>query len=860
MSKVDIKELEKIYKSFLPMLNKLKSEYKYLDIDEDTLKKIVIEEIIDYDEFPYTDKKYSMHLRKIVCERMLECKVDTIRNPKSVFEIVNRFINDNIKYENEYYNILKNLKSIGSFLTKYRIEVTQELIIDLLNKNNIFKKLCDAIVTENYEKIVNGEIDDIISNQFVINVIDIYCAMNGIEIEQEEIEETIKNVGNNDSVNSYLMEIGKIPLLTQEEELILTKKNYEGNLEARERIIKANLRLVVSIAKKYNGRGLDFLDLIQEGNTGLVKATEKFDPNKGVRFSTYAVWWIRQAITRAIADQSRTIRIPVHLNEKINDFNRNKEKLESILSREPTIEEIAEFMRISYENAKELFDLNQKVFSYNTLIGNKDGIEKTEFGDFIESKSNIENDVMANTLKSELYKCFEKMKLTSREIEVLELRFGLKSGKPLTLEETGKILGVTRERIRQIEAKVLKRMKVSNYAQGLRDYLSDDVNLEKKLENKSKIKETSIEDKFVQKPFLLIEPKRTKPKKVNISDADSEKINEALDIRYSLVTNGLPDDLVEVLAQCELTPYEIEILRMRFGLTEGNKKLSPSKIAIVLKRAKSNILVILDNIYRKLDGFYDKEIINKYFGELKIRNGNQLVEEESDIMPRKTTPLHVLLKCTLMELQDAVKELDAEDLDLFYRRNGDDLENPVSSLSTKESSIFFNRVLKRLQKIITQNRKLGADKEVDTKNNTDVQNNKEEVVEQNSVLEENNKIEIEGSFPITEKNKEDKEMSKEDYNKVLELLRTPTFTEMLSVLSPKEAIVNMLRLGYVDNKYYSKEAIANFLGISEEEVIEISKKALLTYKERINEFLDKAIDIVSESDNNKQLLKEKHIN
>ena len=855
MSQIDVKELEKIYKSVFPMLSKIRSEYKYLEIDDNTFKKIVIEEILNLEDISYKDKSYASTLKKHVCESILEYKKEELNDSNKSFELVNKYINENISVEKEYYYILKSLRNIYNFLTKNKVEISQELIIDLINKNSLFNKICEEIVNENIDRIKKGELDEIFSNQFIVNVIDTYCSLNGIETEPDDIDEDIKKVHNNDSVKSYLIEIGSIPLLTLEEEKDLTRRNWDGDPEARKKIIEANLRLVVSIAKRYIGRGLVFLDLIQEGNTGLIKATERFDPNRGVKFSTYATWWIRQAITRAIADQSRTIRIPFHLNEKLNDFNRNREKLELKLSREPTIEEIADFMHISYETAKGLNDLNQNVISYNALVSNKDGIEKTEIGDFIESEDNVEENVVDNTLKGELYKCFDKMKLKPREIEVLNLRFGLESGEPMTLDEVGKIMNVTRERIRQIEFKVLRRLRSSSLTQGLKAYLNEESDSKREPPMKQRVKNDS--------PRPRIPEKMSKRRRSdnNLSKEENEKINEALDVRYSLVTSGLSDELVEVLKQCDLTPYEIEILRMRFGLSEGKKKLSPSQIALITKRAKSNILSVMDNIYKKLEKNYDKEILYKYISDLKSRFGdNEADEEESEKMPRKTTPMRVLLNCTAMELQDAVKELNDEDLELFNRRNGDDLENPVSTLSTKESSIFFNRVVKRLQKIITRNRKSGVlvRNEESKEENQNIEPNTskvEEVLEQKPIIEENKNVEVEGNFPITKLAEGEKEMSKEDYNKILELLRTPTFTEMLAVLSPKEAIINMLRLGYVDNKYYSKEAIANFLGISEEEVIESSKKALLTYKERINSFLDKAIDIVSESSNNKQLMK-----
>ncbi|PID32427.1 RNA polymerase sigma factor RpoD [Candidatus Saccharibacteria bacterium] len=272
-----------------------------------------------------------------------------------------------------------------------------------------------------------------------------------------------------DSVRLYLREIGKIPLLTAEEELDLAQRVVQGDKRAKDKMAEANMRLVVSIAKRYVGRGLDLLDLIQEGNTGLLRAVEKFDPDKGFKFSTYATWWIRQAITRAIADQARTIRIPVHMVETINKLLRTQRRLTQDLNREPTNEEIAEAMEIEVEKVEHIMKIKQDISSLDASV--RDDEEDSVLADFIEDEdtaSPVES-ATGQLLKEHVKDMLGA--LTEREQKILKLRFGLEDGKSHTLEEVGQEFSVTRERIRQIEAKALAKLRKHKDAKKLHDYI-----------------------------------------------------------------------------------------------------------------------------------------------------------------------------------------------------------------------------------------------------------------------------------------------------------------------------------------------------------------------------------------------------
>ena len=339
------------------------------------------------------------------------------------------------------------------------IELTPErldLISEEFDKNKI------DILTINEDDLLLDSVDD-------IELPDDDKKMEDVDLDKIDIPVT-EGVNVEDPVRMYLKDIGKVPLLSAEEEIELAKRIEEGDEYAKKQLSEANLRLVVSIAKKYVGRGMLFLDLIQEGNLGLIKAVEKFDYRKGYKISTYATWWIRQAITRAIADQARTIRIPVHMVETINKLIKTQRQLVQELGREPSPEEIADRMDLSVERVREIIKISQEPVSLETAIGEE---EDSHLGDFIQD-DNVPIPVEAATytlLKEQLLEVIGT--LTEREQKVLKLRFGLIDGRGRTLEEVGKEFNVTRERIRQIEAKALRKLRHPSRSKKLKDFLEE---------------------------------------------------------------------------------------------------------------------------------------------------------------------------------------------------------------------------------------------------------------------------------------------------------------------------------------------------------------------------------------------------
>ena len=360
-----------------------------------------------------------------------------------------------LQYAKNKKNVLE-YEEINDFFADLEIDANQmEKIYDYLEKHNV------DVLREQQGEVIDGDIE-VDEDELAI-----------IEAEAEDFSKidlsVPEGIGLEDPVRMYLKEIGKVPLLNADEEIGLAQRMENGDADAKKRLAEANLRLVVSIAKRYVGRGMQFLDLIQEGNLGLIKAVEKFDYTKGYKFSTYATWWIRQAITRAIADQARTIRIPVHMVETINKVIRVSRQLLQELGHDPSPEEIAEEMNMPVDKVREIMKIAQEPVSLETPIGEE---EDSHLGDFIPDEGASEPSEAASftLLKEQLVDVLST--LTPREEKVLKLRFGIEDGRTRTLEEVGKEFNVTRERIRQIEAKALRKLRHPSRSKKLKDFLN----------------------------------------------------------------------------------------------------------------------------------------------------------------------------------------------------------------------------------------------------------------------------------------------------------------------------------------------------------------------------------------------------
>ena len=367
--------------------------------------------------------------------------------------------NTQARFEEKMKNLLAMAKKKKNVLEYQEIN---DFFSDMTLEEDQFDRILETLEQNNVDVLRITDDDDVDDEEILLSAEE-------EDLDMENLDLSIPDsISIEDPVRMYLKEIGKVPLLSAEEEIELAKKMELGDQEAKKRLAEANLRLVVSIAKRYVGRGMLFLDLIQEGNLGLIKAVEKFDYRKGYKFSTYATWWIRQAITRAIADQARTIRIPVHMVETINKLIRVSRQLLQELGREPSPEEIAEEMNMPVDRVREIMKISQEPVSLETPIGEE---EDSHLGDFLpDDNVPVPADAAAFTLlKEQLVEVLGT--LTEREQKVLRLRFGLDDGRASTLEEVGKEFNVTRERIRQIEAKALRKLRHPSRSRKLKDYL-----------------------------------------------------------------------------------------------------------------------------------------------------------------------------------------------------------------------------------------------------------------------------------------------------------------------------------------------------------------------------------------------------
>lgn len=786
-----IKQLDskKIFDLLLPTIDSIYQSYEYIGISQSEYYNLVLQEIENSKKVYIDNIPYSKFIKKKIQTALKEKMKQLISNSETsfTFNIINNYINQKFTKILTHEDSIKYFKKLSSFFETYNFIPNPDLIIELITKNDIFNQMIKLILKKYHSQVISGKLENFFDNSFLVSSIETYCMLNNIEIK-ETVEEEIYDHNNNDtydSIKMYLQEIGKIPLLTKEQETELVKRIASGDNKAKELFIESNLRLVVYLARKYQNRGLSLLDLIQEGNIGLMTAVDKYDISKGYKFSTYATYWIRQTIGRALADKSRNIRIPVRLYEQVKTYQKVLTNLESRLGRTPTINEIANEMELSIKEVTKLYKLQLDTKSMNDLV--KDN-ETTEFGDFISSQLESPEDLaITSTLPYQVRKLFEDCNLLEREIEVLVLRYGLNNQKPLTLEAIGQKYHLSRERVRQIESRAFMKIRRSGHVKALAEYTEDP---EKSLENIEIFREKYRDTGNLNKAFLK-------------EDRRSENLNKVF----------LKED-------------------RKTGETEEKE----------------------NNKMRKLQTIY------QYFKDY-----------------------------TKEQIDEMLKKLTDEERELITLRYGEDLNNPVSTkLSEEQSMKFYSYLVPKMKRMLANpnhERKKRTRKSKEESTNTptiskssrnqakkQLVSHNEEIVSTVIIDHETPKVEPTTSIskikekPIqsTQETKEkqlpigsetqNNDITKDNCLKILELLRTPTFSQMMNQLTIKEAIIISLKLGYIDGKYFKTESIAKFLEISEEEVRETTKKILLLYKDNINNFLDRIIEIATDNDNKKRIL------
>ena len=470
LKKIRTMSSEQILKSLLFIIDAIYNKFAFANLSKQDYYNMVIKEIENTKSSFNSDKNYVDYLKKITESKMIEMIKTKLLDHNESIRILNNYIQITVKKTDDYNVIMKQIRAFNSFLEKYNYVPTPEILIELINKNENLNDLIKIIFLKNKDMIVSGDIEKLTDNNTLILLLEAYCLINNIEIKQSE-ENNIyydDDLKLTDSVKIYLREIGEYPLLSIEQQRDLALKILDGDNKARELFINSNLRLVVNVAKRYIGNGLTFLDLIQEGNLGLITAVDKYDVKKGFNFSTYAIWWIRQAITKAIEYKGRTIRIAAHVYEKVQLYKKVFRNLEIKLNREPTINEIADEMELSVSEVSDLQQLQIDVVSINAIIGDE---KEKELENFIVSSDESPEDIATKeNMKQDINNLLISCNLKPRERDILILRYGLDGKEPMTLVEIGKIYNLTRERVRQIESNALKKIRKSNFVKRLVDY------------------------------------------------------------------------------------------------------------------------------------------------------------------------------------------------------------------------------------------------------------------------------------------------------------------------------------------------------------------------------------------------------
>lgn len=481
-------ELKNIDNNLISIINMIYNNFIFLNLDQKEFKRIVIKEIKNLDK---SEKDYILLIKNNIMRKMEQIVKEKLKDNKNNLTVVNNYININIAKDLSFDDNYTILKKISQFFSYYRFMPTADFMMDLIKSNFILNNILKQVVENEL-----GNKKELNEDTNIVLLLDCYCMLNGIEFtEYEDIEHESFS---DDIVSIYLKEIGSFKLLSVESEKELAKKIALGDEDAKKEMANCNLRLVVSIAKNYLNRGLSLPDLIQEGNMGLMKAIDKFDVTRNLKFSTYASYWINQAIGRSIYNFARSIRVPVYLLNEYNHFRTARTELENLYNREVTPEEIAKHMGIKISTAKELEKLSFEVISLNSPV--TDDIDN-ELGDIIAADDEELVDIITNNdINGQIMQLFRDCDLTEREIEIVSNHFGI-GCEMITLDSISNKLGITRERIRQIEARAIMKIRRSNYIKGFADYMDDP--------------EQAIKNIFLMKEMYTVSTNKTK---VNLLD------------------------------------------------------------------------------------------------------------------------------------------------------------------------------------------------------------------------------------------------------------------------------------------------------------------------------------------------------
>ncbi len=834
--KIRTMSFDELYKLLTPTLIKIGKEYSYISSSntaiDNWLKKIVEEK---YKKIINSDKITSINFSAIVKKNISHYLKKTFTEENGL-EIFNRYVDKNIKEgkETQY-----SLKKIADFFYGFDYYPSNEIYLSLLNNKRVSKILAKVVDEKKY-LLGKIDIEKIFKDDISTSFVETYCMLNNIKFVQDDID--IDNDIDNymdDKVANY-SSLGT-SLLTEEEKMELLIRVKQGDKRARDIMVEKNLRLVIKIAIKYQGRGLEISDLIQEGSIGLMKSIDRFDLKKGCRFSTYATWWIRQAIVRATQEQGRAIRIPSHLNEKSSKIKNVVINLEKELCREPTTEEIANKLNISTKKIEKILNLSQTITSINQRI-NDDNY--SELGDFIENNTATPEEATIEKVTAEEIR--DKLSiLNDRQQQIIKLRFGLDGDEPKTLQEIGDIIGCTRESVRLIELKILKKLKHSMYK--WRD------------------------EKTISKSDVPVYNSRTKN---NIYDYfreySKEEINEVIeelgDRALTVLHMRYGDDFANLIFDSNLTEQDKNYLKryifpkLKKALEKNKKTRIPKEIPLISKVSPpTDNNEKLDNLLESTNLDAEKVNISETKRERKniitneyIKNLEIGVEKMNELENIKTTQNRKNKKSRSniydyfseyekSEIDEVIEGLDEKSLMALHIKYGEDFVNPVNGTLSEDDKKFiqgcvFPKIKRRLmkKKTIAIKEKIASD----DKKTISYDEESSTLVDKTSSDKENT--------GISELKKESENNVVDEYIRSLEIFNRDEFKEITKTKSIKEIIVLSLAFGYVDDKYFFTNSIANFLGIEQEEVTTIIKSGVVEYKEKLNGIIDKSLDKMTE--------------
>lgn len=601
--------LENTYNYLLPFIKELQKEYDYLKLEDNDFKKIVLDEIKKSLSINRTDISYNNYIKQEIIKKLDKITKINLNNNITSFNLINNYIIINFKETSDYKLINKYLYKLDIFFLKYNFIPDIDLVIDLLNKNKIINKIISIKVNKEINLIKNGKIKTKYQNNIIL-FIETYCMLNKIDVN-DYIESDDLEIGNiNDSLDLYLKEIGKYPLLTKEEEQELSLKIKNGDKLAKKKFIESNLRLVVSIAKKYMNRGLDLLDLIEEGNIGLMNSIVNFDSTKGYKFSTYATYWIKNAIENAIKNQGRNIKITDNIYRKMSFYRKTKNDLSIKLEREVSYLEIAKEMNLTMEEVIKLETLQYDTYSFNEFVNQENDIEMEYYA--LKSNDKTPEEISVdNSFKNIVLKLLYNSNLTEKEIKTVFLRFGFYNNRVYTLDEIGKMYKVSKEAIRKQEERIIKKLRKSNCLFELLDY-RDNPNLALK-----NITSTNKNDSFIINDTLL-ENIKYNPLMIEIIK------KEILDIFKTNNFKELNNDYLIKLEKLLRKPIFIKMIEL-FSTTEivifilkmnyvSNKNYSIKDLGRLFHIHESKIVEMGKktlNFYKKNINYFITDDINK---------------------------------------------------------------------------------------------------------------------------------------------------------------------------------------------------------------------------------------------------------